>query len=186
MKPHARQLSVVLFQHIANSVEPLVELVQQRLVLGVVGPLCHHIHVVEGEELELGTDEVVLAGLSGHDVCQLQAIPHLGGPVQTDSQQAEEQHNHNHLEAEDGSFINQRTAHSDDRTVSACINYCLSHAANSEQVRSRNSQITPDLMQISAAYLHKSTEQRHSTLKSIFRKTLALHSIADMTRNTSG
>ncbi len=102
MKPHAGQLSVVLFQHVANSVEPLVELVQQRLVLGVVGPLRHHIHVVEGEELELGTDEVVLAGLSGHDVCQLESIPHLGGPIQTDSQQAEEEHNHNHLETEDG------------------------------------------------------------------------------------
>ncbi len=102
MKPHAGQLSIVLLQHVANSVEPLVELVQQRLFLGVISPLRHHIHVVEGEELELGTDEVVLAGLSGHDVCQLQAVPHLGGPVQTDSQQAEEQHNHNHLETDDG------------------------------------------------------------------------------------
>lgn len=81
MKPHARQLSVVLLQHIANGVEPLVELMQQRLVLGIISVLRHHIHVVEGEELELGTDEVILAGLSGHDVRQLQTIPHLGGPV---------------------------------------------------------------------------------------------------------
>lgn len=81
VKPHARQLSVVLLQHIANGVEPLVELMQQRLVLGIISVLRHHIHVVEGEELELGTDEVILAGLSGHDVRQLQTIPHLGGPV---------------------------------------------------------------------------------------------------------
>lgn len=75
---------------------------QQRLVLGIIGPLRHHIHVVEGEELELRADEVVLAGISGHDVRQLQAIPHLGGPIQTDSQQAEEEHNNNHLQEEDG------------------------------------------------------------------------------------
>lgn len=81
VKPHARQLSVVLLQHIANGVEPLVELMQQRLVLGIISVLRHHIHVVEGEELELGTDEVILAGLSGHDVRQLQTIPHLGGPI---------------------------------------------------------------------------------------------------------
>lgn len=58
-----------------------MELVQQRLFLGVICTLRHHIHVVEGEELELGADEVILAGLSGHDVRQLQAVPHLGGPV---------------------------------------------------------------------------------------------------------
>lgn len=81
VKPHAGQLSVVLLQHIADRVEPLVELVQQRLVVGVVGPLRHHVHVVEGKEFELGTDEVVLAGVSGHDVRQLQPIPHLGGPI---------------------------------------------------------------------------------------------------------
>lgn len=98
MKPHAGQLSVVLLQHVANSVEPLVELVQQRLLLGIISPLRHHIHVVEGEELELGADEVVLAGFSGHNVRQLQTVPHLGGPVQTDAQQAEEQHDYNHLE----------------------------------------------------------------------------------------
>ena len=100
VKPHAGQLTVVLLQYVANSVEPLVKLVQQWLDLGIICPLRHHIHVVEGEELELGTDEVILAGLSGYDVCQLQAIPHLSGPVQTDSQQAEEQYNHNHLESE--------------------------------------------------------------------------------------
>lgn len=98
VKPHTGQLPVVLLQHVADGVEPLVELVQQRLFLGVIGPLCHHVHVVEGEELELGPDEVVLAGLSGHNVRQLQAIPHLGGPVEADDQQAEEQHNHHHLE----------------------------------------------------------------------------------------
>lgn len=81
MEPHARQLSVVLLQDVADSVEPLVELVQEGLLLGVVRPLRHHVHVVEGEELELGADEVVLAGLPGYDVCQLQAVPHLGGPV---------------------------------------------------------------------------------------------------------
>lgn len=81
LKPHVRQLSRVLLQHVANSVEPLVELVQQRLLLSIVRLLCHHVHVVEGEKLELGTDEVILARLPGHDVRQLQAIPHLGGPV---------------------------------------------------------------------------------------------------------
>lgn len=81
MQPHAGQLSIVLLQHIADRVEPLMELVQQRLVLGVICPLGHHIHVVEGEEFELGADEVVFAGVSGHDVRQFQAIPHLGGPV---------------------------------------------------------------------------------------------------------
>lgn len=99
MKPHEGQLAVVLLQDVANAVEPLVKLMQQQLVLGVIGPLSHHIHVVEGEVLELGTNEVVLAGLSGYNVCQLQAISNLGGPVQTDSQQAEEDHNHKHLEA---------------------------------------------------------------------------------------
>lgn len=81
MQPHAGQLSIVFLQHIADRVEPLVEMVQQGLVLGVICPLCHHIHVVEGKEFELGADEVVLAGVSGHDVRQFQAIPHLGGPV---------------------------------------------------------------------------------------------------------
>jgi len=97
VEPHTGQLPVVLLQHVADGVEPLVELVQQRLLLGVIGPLRHQVHVVEGEELELGTDEVVLAGLSGHDVRQLQAVPHLGGAVETDDQQDEEQHNHHHL-----------------------------------------------------------------------------------------
>lgn len=111
VKPHAGQLSVVLLQHIANGVEPLVELMQQRLLVGVVGPLRHHVHVVEGEELKLGPDEVVLAGVSGHDVCQLQAVPHLGGPVQTDSQQAQEEHDHNHLRTQHGTHsINGKTA----------------------------------------------------------------------------
>lgn len=81
VKPHAGQLSIVLLQHVANSVEPLVELVQQRLFLGIISPLCHHIHVVEREELELGADEVILAGFSGYDVRQFEAIPHLGGPI---------------------------------------------------------------------------------------------------------
>lgn len=81
VKPHAGQLSVVVLQDVADRVEPLVELVQQRLVLGVISPLRHHVHVIEGEEFELGADEVVLAGVSGHDVRQLQAIPHLGGPI---------------------------------------------------------------------------------------------------------
>lgn len=81
MHPHAGELSVVLPQDVAYSVEPLVELVQQRLDLGIIGPLRYHIHVVEGEELELRTDEVILAGLPRHDVGQLQTVPHLGGPV---------------------------------------------------------------------------------------------------------
>lgn len=68
VQPHAGQLSIVFLQHIADRVEPLVELVEQRLVLGIICPLCHHIHVVEGKESELGADEVVLAGVSGHDV----------------------------------------------------------------------------------------------------------------------
>lgn len=81
MQPHVRQLPVVLLEHVANGVEPLVQLVQQSLLLGVVGPLCHHVHVVEGEELELGADEVILAGLPGYNVGQLQTVPDLGGPV---------------------------------------------------------------------------------------------------------
>lgn len=123
VEPHARQLSVVLLKNVADSVEPLVELVQQRLVLGVIGPLCHHVHVVEGEELELGTNEVVLAGLSGHYVRQLEAIPHLGGPVQTDPQQAEEEHNDNHLKTEDGaSSVNSLQR---EGTATACTNLLL-------------------------------------------------------------
>lgn len=81
VQPHEGQLAVVLLQDVANAGEPLVKLVQQRLNLGVIGPLGHDVHVVEGEELELGADEVVLAGLPGHDVRQLQAISNLGGPV---------------------------------------------------------------------------------------------------------
>lgn len=81
MKPHARQLSIFLLQHVANGVEPLVELVKQWLVLGIIGALCYHIHVVEGEELELGAEKVVLACLPWYNICQLQAVPHLGGPV---------------------------------------------------------------------------------------------------------
>lgn len=90
VEPHAGKLAVVLLQHVANGVEPLVELVQERLALGVLSPLSHHVHVVEWEELELSADEVVLAGLSGHYVRQLQAVTHLGGPIETDSQQAQE------------------------------------------------------------------------------------------------
>lgn len=100
MQPHARQLAVVLFQHVVNGMKPLVKLVQELLVFGVISSLRNHVHVVEGEELELGADEVILAGLPRYDVRQLQAVPHLGGPVQTDSKQAEEQNNHNHLQSE--------------------------------------------------------------------------------------
>lgn len=120
VKPHVGQLSVVLLQHVANGVEPLVELVQQRLVEGVVGTLRHHVHVVEGEELELGPDEVILAGVSWHDVRQLQAVPHLGGPVQTDSQQAQEEHDHNHLRTQHGSHSINSLFRRDGKTAPAC------------------------------------------------------------------
>lgn len=120
VKPHAGQLSVVLLQHVANGVEPLVELVQQRLAEGVVGPLRHHVHVVEGEELELGPDEVVLAGVSGHDVRQFQAIPHLGGPVQTDSQQAQEEHDHDHLRTQHGTHSINSLFLRDGKAAPAC------------------------------------------------------------------
>lgn len=131
VKPHAGQLSVVLLQHVANGVEPLVELVQQRLVVGVVGPLRHHVHIVEGEELKLGPDEVVLAGVSGHDVRQLQAIPHLGGPVQTDSQQAQEEHDHDHLRTQHGTHSINSLFRRNGKTAPACTTVCaitvLSH-----------------------------------------------------------
>lgn len=81
VQPHERELSAVLLQDVAHSVEPLVQLVQQRLDLCVVSLLRYHIHVVEGEELELCADEVILAGLPRHNVGQLQTVPHLGGPV---------------------------------------------------------------------------------------------------------
>lgn len=134
VKPHAGQLSVVLLQHVANGVEPLVELVQQRLVVGVVGPLRHHVHIVEGEELKLGPDEVVFAGVPGHDVRQLQAVPHLGGPVQTDTQQAQEEHNHDHLRTQHGTHSINSLFRRDGKTAPACTTAraftVLSHCRN--------------------------------------------------------
>lgn len=97
MQPHARQLAVVFAQHVLDRLKAAVQIVEEALRPWVVGPLRHHVHVVEGEVLELGAQEVVLAGLAWHDVGELQAVADACGAVQAHAQQAQEQEDHNPL-----------------------------------------------------------------------------------------
>ena len=97
VQPHQGQLAVVLTQDVLDCAKALVHLIEQLLGLGVVRLLRHHVHVVEGEVLELSTQEVVLGRLSRHDVRQLQTVPHTGGPVQADAEQGQEQEDHHRL-----------------------------------------------------------------------------------------
>lgn len=71
MQPHVWELAVLFPQDVLHSAEALVQLIELRLDLCVVRSLGNHIHVVEGKVAELGTDEVVFARLSRHNVSQL-------------------------------------------------------------------------------------------------------------------
>lgn len=85
VEPHEWQLALLVTKHIFDGAEALVKLIKQRLGLGIICPLCHHIHAVEGEVVELCTQEVVLSRLTWYDVGQLQAISHSCGAIQTDT-----------------------------------------------------------------------------------------------------
>ena len=110
VQPHARQPPVVLAQHVLDRLEAAMQLVEEPLQAGVVGPLRHHVHVVEGEVLELRAQEVVLAGLARHDVGELQAVADTRGAVQAHAQQAQEQDDHHHLNrhAKEGKSVEPR------------------------------------------------------------------------------
>lgn len=71
MQPHVWELSVLLPQDVLHSAEALVQLIELRLDLCVVSFLGHHVHDIEGKVAELGTNEVVFARLSWHNVSQL-------------------------------------------------------------------------------------------------------------------
>ncbi len=71
MQPHVWELAVLLPQDVLHSAEELVQLIELRLDLCVVSFLGHHVHVIEGKVAELGTNEVVFARLSWHNVSQL-------------------------------------------------------------------------------------------------------------------
>lgn len=55
----------------------------------------HQVHVVEGEILELCVDEVILLGVTRHNVGQVEAVVHHGGPVQAEAQEAQKENHHN-------------------------------------------------------------------------------------------
>lgn len=96
MQPHAGQLVVAVSDHISNRVEGVVQLNQQPLRSGVIKSVHgHQVHVVEGEVLELCVDEIVLLSVPWHNVCQVEAVVHHGGPVQAEAQQTQEENHHN-------------------------------------------------------------------------------------------
>lgn len=87
VQPHAGQLVVAVSDHVSDGVEGVVQLNQQPLRSGVVEPIhCHQVHVVEGKVLELCIDEVILLGVTGHDIGQIETVVHHGGPVEAEAQ----------------------------------------------------------------------------------------------------
>lgn len=110
MQPHAGQFVVTVSDHVSNRVESVVQLNQKPLRSSVVKSIHgDQVHVVEGKVLKLGVNEVVLLGVAWHDVGQVKAVVHHGGPVQAETQEAQEEDNHNDLalgfEEEGGVFF---------------------------------------------------------------------------------
>lgn len=69
MQPHPGQLPVAFSDHIFHRVEGVVKLDQQPLRPRIIKPIHgDQVHVVEGEILELGVNEVILLGVTWHDV----------------------------------------------------------------------------------------------------------------------
>ena len=110
MQPHAGQLVVAVSDHVSDGVEGVVQLDQQPLRPGVIESVHgHQVHVVEGEVLELGIDEIILLGVARHNVGQVEAVVHHGGPVQAEAQEAQEENHHDGfalgLEEQRGVFL---------------------------------------------------------------------------------
>lgn len=110
MQPHARQFVVAVSDHVSNRVEGVVQLNQQPLRTSIVKSIHgHQVYVVEGKVLKLGVDEIVLLGVTWHNVSQVKAVMHHGGPIEAETQEAQEEDNHNNFalgfEEEGGIFF---------------------------------------------------------------------------------
>ena len=68
------------------------------LDIRVVCFLRDYIHVVEREVFELCCNKVIFSGFPRHNVCEVQSITHSGGPVEADTQQAQEKQDHHNLQ----------------------------------------------------------------------------------------
>ena len=95
VQPHAGQFVLTVSDHIFNRVKSVVQLDQQPLGLSVIKSIHRHqVHVVEGEILELGINEIILLGVARHNVGQVEAVVHHGGPIQAKAQEAQEEDHH--------------------------------------------------------------------------------------------
>lgn len=114
MQPHARQFVVAVSGHVSNRVEGVVQLNQQPLGSGIVKSIHgYQVYVVEGKVLKLGIDEIILLGVAWYNISQVQAVVHHGGPIEAETQEAQEEDNHNDLalgfEEERGIFLSGET-----------------------------------------------------------------------------
>lgn len=95
MQPHAGQLAITVSDHISYRVEGVVQLNQQSLRPGVIKSIHgYQVHVIEGKVLKLGVNETVLLGVAWHDISQVKAVMHHSGPIQAETQEAQEKNNH--------------------------------------------------------------------------------------------